>query len=191
MTYAFRCTHACVMLLLSTVLLEVFAVLALIDGVYIHLIRLGLPSRPRSWMEHVWHTFSALLFLPIVLTVFLAPTAGIVLWTGVALVAALYWVEFHDVRAERESRADLGGLSRFELTLHVVLILTRTVAVILALASRPVEAWSSFSTPVIGAHPDWVTLLVAPLIPGALLIAAVHVYYAWRYRPTGCCALAA
>jgi hypothetical protein len=179
------------MIALSTVLLLVFAVLAAIDGIYIHLIRLKLPSRPRSWMEHVWHTFSALLFLPIVLTIFLAPTAGVVLWTGVALVVALYWVEIRDVRAERESRADLGGLSRFELTLHVILILSRTAAVVLALTSRPIEAWSSFSTPVIGAHPGWVTLLVGQLVPGSLLIAAVHVYYAWRYRPAGCCALAA
>lgn len=133
----------------------------------------------------------ALLFVPIVLTVFLVPTAGVVLWSGVALVAALYWIEIRDVRAERDSRADLGGLSRNELTLHVVLVVTRTLAVALALLSRPAEARSSFGTPVMGAHPLWISWLVSLLIPGAPLTAAMHVYYAWRYRPTGCCALAA
>jgi hypothetical protein len=179
------------MVALSTALLLLFAVLAAVDGIYIHLIRLKLPSRPQSWMEHVWHTLSAILFIPILLTVFLAPTAGLALWTGVALVALLYWIEVRDVRAEKESRADIGGMSRGELTLHVVLVVSRTLAVALALAARPLEAWSLGAPPVIGAHPAWITFVVGLLIPGALATAAVHVLSAWRYKPAGCCALAA
>ena len=179
------------MVALSTALLLLFALLAAVDGIYIHLIRLKLPSRPQSWMEHVWHTLSAILFVPIVLTVFLAPTAGVALWTGVALVALLYWIEVRDVRAEKESRADIGGMSRGELMLHVVLVVTRTLAVALALAARPLEAWSLTAPPVIGSHPSWITLAVGLLIPGALATAAIHVNQAWRYRPAGCCAVAA
>jgi hypothetical protein len=179
------------MLVLSTALLLVFAVLAAVDGIYIHLFRLRLPSRPQSWMEHVWHTFSALLFLPMLLTIFLAPTGGLVLWLGVALVALLYWVEIRDVRAETASRADLGGLSRFELGLHVVLVVTRTLAVVLALVSRPLAAWSPLANASFGSHPAWITNAVVLLLPGAFAAAVVHVYYAWKHRPTGCCAVAA
>ena len=176
---------------LSTALLVVFAVLAAIDGIYIHLVQLRLPSRPQSWMEHAWHTLSAWLFVPIVLTVFYAPTSGLVLWLGALLVGLLYWVEVRDVRAEGASRADLGGLSRFELGLHVVLIATRTVAVALAFASRPVEAWSPLASASFGAHPPWITTVVGGLVPGAIAVALVHLYFAWRHRPAGCCAVPA
>jgi hypothetical protein len=114
-----------------------------------------------------------------------------VLWLGVAFVALLYWVEIHDVRSETASRADLGGLSRFELGLHVVLVVTRTVAVALALASRPAAAWSPLAQASFGAHPVWITNVVALLVPGAFVTAMVHLYYAWKHRPAGCCAVAA
>ncbi len=176
------------MLALSTALLVVFAVLAAIDGVYIHLVQLRLPSRPQSWMEHVWHSLSAVLFVPILLTIYLAPTSGLVLWLGIALLVLLHWGEVRDVQAERASRADLGGLARSELALHVVLVVTRTLSVVLALASRPAAAWSPFAEASLGAHPAWITSTVGMLVPGAAAVALVHVYLAWKHRPVGCCA---
>jgi hypothetical protein len=180
-----------VVLTVSTALLVVFAVLAAVDGIYIHLVRLRLPSRPQSWMEHVWHSISALLFVPILLTIHLAPTSGLVLWLGVALIAVLYWVEVRDLREERASRADLGGLSRRELALHVVLVVSRSLSVVLALASRPAAAWSPFAGTSLAAHPAWITNTVGVLVPSAAAVALVHVYFAWKHRPAGCCALEA
>jgi len=50
----------------SVVFLMAFGVLAAIDGVYLHLWRLRLPARPSSYVEHLWHTASAVLFVPVV-----------------------------------------------------------------------------------------------------------------------------
>jgi hypothetical protein len=167
----------------STLLLAVFSILAAIDGVLVHLVWLRLHTRQRSWMEHVWHTFSSVLFVPIVVTVFLLPTGGPMLWVGVALLALLYVVEVLDVQSERGSRGDLGGVSRGELALHVGSMATRTLATVMALASRPLEAWSLSSPPVLGAYPVWVGSVVGAMVPGAILVAGVHVWLAWRHRP--------
>jgi hypothetical protein len=167
----------------STVLLALFSLFAAADGVLVHLVWLKLHARERSWMEHVWHTFSAVLFVPIVVTVFLLPTGGAMLWVGVSLIALLYVVEVFDVISERASRSDLGGVSRGELALHVAAMATRTLATILALASRPLEAWSLSSPPVLGAYPVWIGSVVGAMVPGAILVAAAHVVLAWRYRP--------
>lgn len=171
------------MVTVSTILLALFALFAAVDGVLVHLVWLRLHARERSWVEHVWHTFSAVLFVPVVVTVFLLPTGGAMLWVGVALLALLYIVEAIDIQSEQASRADLGGVSRGELGLHIASIATRTVATILALASRPIEAWSLSSPPVLGAYPAWVGSVVGSLVPGAILVAALHVWLAWRHRP--------
>ncbi len=167
----------------STILLALFSLFAAIDGVLVHIVWLRLHARPRSWMEHMWHTFSAVLFVPIVVTVFLLPTGGAMLWAGVSLIVLLYVVEVLDVVAERTSRSDLGGVSRGELALHVAAMATRTLATILALASRPIGAWSLSSPPVLGAYPTWVGSVVGAMVPGAVLVAALHLLLAWRHRP--------
>lgn len=172
------------MITAATFLLLGFAVLAAVDGIYLHLWKLRLHTRPASWLEHLLHTASAVVFVPILLTLFLAPTAGPVLWSALALLVLLHAIEVLDVRVERASRAELGGLSRGELALHVVLVGTRSLAVLLTLASRPLAAWSPFAPPTLGEHPAWVGAVVGVgLVPGAVAVAAIHLVTAWRHRP--------
>jgi hypothetical protein len=167
----------------ATVLLLIFAGLSLVDGLYIHLWRLRLHARPESYREHLWHTARAILFSPIVLLLFAAPTAGAVLWIGIALFAVDQVVELLDVVEERPSRASIGGLSSLEYAVHVVLITLRVAAVALVLASRPAAAWGLDAPGVLGAHPGTITAAVTQLVPGAVLAAGLHVWLAWRHRP--------
>jgi hypothetical protein len=167
----------------STILLAGFVVLSMVDGLYIHLWRLRLHARPGSYREHLWHTARAILFAPAVMLVFAAPTAGLALWIGVALLAVDQIVEMLDVLAERASRASLGGLASAEYAVHVALVTLRAAAVALALASRPAGAWSLDAAPAIAAYPDWITTLVHQLVPGAVAAAGLHVWLAWRHRP--------
>jgi hypothetical protein len=173
--------------LAATLLLVVFVTLAAVDGIYVHLLRLRLHARPQSWLEHLWHTASAVLFLPAVAAIFLAPTGGALLFAGIGSFAAIHAVEVLDVKVERSSRADIGGLSRAELSVHVALVVVRTLAIALSLAARPVAAWSLDAPWIVGSHTMVVTALVAALIPGAIAAAAVHVWLAWRHRPEVCC----
>jgi hypothetical protein len=167
----------------STILLFLFVVLSMVDGLYIHLWRLRLHARPESYREHLWHTGRAVLFTPAVMLVFATPTAGLALWIGVALFALDEIVEMLDVLAERASRASLGGLSSAEYAVHVVLITLRAAAVALALGARPAGAWSLNATTV-DAYPDVIATPVHQLVPGAVAAAALHIWLAWRHRPT-------
>jgi hypothetical protein len=171
------------MQIVLSLLLAVFALLSLIDGVYLHLVKYRLHSRPESWREHVFHTIRAILFLPIVLALMAVPSAGLLLWTGVLFVLVDQAVELLDMMSEKDSRAGIGGLSSFEYVLHVVLTTVRASAIVLSLAMRPAEAWLLDAPNVMGAHGAWLTLLVRQLVPGAVVVALVHLWLAVRYRP--------
>ncbi|NVI96985.1 hypothetical protein HV824_02455 [Myxococcus sp. AM009] len=165
------------LVLASTVLLLAFVHLSVVDGVYLHLWRYRLHAREESRHEHWLHTARAVLFPPILATLFLAPPRGVVLWFGLALVALDQVVELFDTFSERDSRAALGGLSSFEYSLHVVLTTLRVGALALALAAVPPEAWSPWAPSVPGqAHPAFVRAAVEFLLPGAIVAAVVHLW---------------
>ncbi|WP_141619443.1 hypothetical protein [Myxococcus sp. AB036A] len=176
------------LVLASTILLLLFALASAVDGVYLHLWRYRLHARPESQREHWLHTARALLFPPILATLFLAPPQGAVLWVGLALVATDQVVELFDTFSERDSRAGIGGLSSFEYSLHVVLTTLRVGALALALAAIPREAWDLWSTggPA-REHPELVRSAVEFLLPGAILAAAIHVWLGCRWAATPVC----
>jgi hypothetical protein len=171
------------LVLLAVACLLLFAALAAIDGVYIHLCALRLHARPDSYGEHLWHTASALLFVPFV-ALFLAPrsTSGM-LWLGLAVLAAIHVVEVLDVRAERESRRALGGLSRVELGIHVAALGTRTLGVAAVLALRPLDAWMPGAEGPAASLPVALSSVGTVLLPGAIAIAMLHLVLAIRHCP--------
>jgi hypothetical protein len=171
----------------AVVALQVFVVLSTIDGLYIHLWRLRLHRRPESYQEHLWHTVRALLFAPVVGILFAIPSAGLLLWVGVALAFADQVAGVCDAWSERDSRRTLEGLGRGEYVLHVVLVAVHATALVLVLAARPSEAWSLAASSTLGEWPA-VDLLVGGPLVGGIVVAALHVALAWRHRPeAGCC----
>lgn len=170
----------------STSLLVVFALFAAVDGLYLHLWRYRLHERQESQREHWLHTVRGLLFPGILATLFLAPPRGGVLWLGLALVALDQAVELWDMLSERDSRASLGGLSSFEYALHVLLTTVRVAAITLALAAVPAEGWLLGAPPVPG-HPAAVRAVVEGLLPGALVLAGLHVLLGCRGATAGAC----
>lgn len=167
----------------ATVLLLIFATLAPIDGVYIHLVRLKLHTRPESWYEHVWHTLRAVLFVPATYALFGVVSGGALLWTGIALAVIDQAVEIVDMASEKESRASVGGLNSFEYILHGILTLLRSAAIALSLAARPASAFSLSAPNVVAQLDEPYGWLVRQLYPGAMLLAIVHLWLAYRYRP--------
>ena len=167
----------------SSLILLAFAVLSAVDGIYLHLIRYRLHANPSSYREHLFHTVRAVLFAPILVTLFTSVTGGALLWLGVALVLADQIAELLDMWSERDSRAPSGGLSSLEYTLHVALTTLRSAAIVLALAARPAVAWALDAPPVLAPLPGPLPLLVAQLVPGALLVAVLHIWLAVKHRP--------
>jgi hypothetical protein len=167
--------------MLTAALLLLFAAVAALDGVWIHLCQLQLHARPASWVEHVWHTVSAVLFVPIVAILFVRPSGGALLWLAMALLLATHVVEVLDVRAERESRRDLGGLSRFELGVHVAAVASRTAAILALLVQRPAAIW--WSDRAATELPAAVVSAGEMVLGGSVLVATLHVVLAVLYCP--------
>lgn len=166
--------------LAAALVLAAFTALAAIDGIYLHLVRYRLHARPETRREHALHTARAMLFGPIALVLFALPSAGALLWLGVGLAAADTVVELWDVFVEPDSRRELGGLSRGEYVLHVALTILRTAAIALALAARPAEAWAWDAPSMLTGLSSLGATIAANLVPGALVMAAVHVWLAVR-----------
>jgi hypothetical protein len=167
----------------SIVLLLVFAALAPLDGLYLHLWRYRLHTRAESRHEHALHTARALLFPVILVLVYGGRSSGWPLVLGAALIAVDVSVQAADMWVEPASRADLGGLSSFESVLHGILITIGSASLALMLGSRPASAWSLAVAPTLGpSHGPFAEWAVEMLLPGAVLIAGLHVYL-WL-RPT-------
>jgi len=167
----------------ASVALLAFVAVSAIDGIYIHLVRLRLHARPESWREHVLHTARAILFIPVLLTLFGVVSGGALLWVGIGAVAMDQFVELLDMLSEKDSRAAIGGLSSFEYVVHVSLTTLRSAAIALSLAARPVSAFSLSAPLVLGELDGPWKWLVGQLVPGAIVIALLHVWLALRHFP--------
>lgn len=168
----------------ACVLIELFALVAMADGVYYHLYKFRLFARPESIREHFTHTVHALLFGPIVLLLFAANYGGSLLWLAVGIIAVDFFNEGWDILIEKDSRASLGGLPPLEYLIHAVAITLRTGAIALVLSAKPATAWS-LSSPVVlpAAYPEIATITAWLVIPGAALFGVLHLWLlAPRYR---------
>jgi hypothetical protein len=161
----------------ATICLILFTLLGSVDGIYFHLWKYRLYARAGSLWEHKLHTIRALLFIPMVWLLFVNNYGGLLLWSGLLVVAADLVVEMMDVLCERESRASTDGLSTGEYATHVAATSLRVTAIALILAAKPISAWS-LSAPLVIAqsYPAWVGWLAVNLLPGAVIGVGLHLW---------------
>lgn len=158
----------------ATILLCVYAAIAFIDGIIIHLCALGLHATPETRGEHALHSVRAALFAAALPLLFVFEVSGWLLWLGVGLILIDFGIGFWDAWIERDARAKMGGLGRAEYVVHVAASVIHGAMASLAIASRPIEAWSADAAPILGgflAHGEFVKMWV---LPGAVMIAIAH-----------------
>lgn len=156
----------------------IFVVLSFVDGVYLHLIKLKIQENFDSKREHLTHTLRAILFIPITFMIFYWNLSGAWLWLAIGMVLTDLIIEGIDVLEERRSREKIGGLSSGEYFLHVMLITSRVAAISLALASKPIEAWST--NVYFSPYPETMKFIISQLIPGAVIIAILHIVLIYK-----------
>lgn len=105
--------------LLSSVLLLLFSLLALFDGVFLHIIKYRLYAISESKFEHFTHTLRALLFVGILSTVYLNIENNTLFKLGVIFIALDLITLFIDAFVEKDSRMFMGGLPRWEYIIHL------------------------------------------------------------------------
>jgi hypothetical protein len=168
----------------AVAMLVPLALLAAIDGLWIHLWRLRLHARPECAREHRLHTARSVLFPGLLVLLYGRASTGPLLWLALGLAALDTVLEAWDTFEEPRSRETLGGLSRAEALLHVVLVTLRSASLALVLVAQPAGAWSLTAGVPAAPIPAWQTLLVfQALLPGAVAVALLHVALALGFAP--------
>lgn len=165
-------------LLISSILLVAFAILALIDGFYLHIFKYQLFNHTESKFEHLTHTLRSILFPLIVYFLFVKQNCITSFYLGLLFVTFDIIVLVVDAYVEKDSRIFMGGLPRWEYILHLFVngFHFSSIAVFLALKLtftnngiviiQDLSPFTNFKL---------FYFLVVNLLPGAVILAVVHI----------------
>jgi hypothetical protein len=162
------------LVILGFAFLNLFMLLGAVDLFYFHLWKYQLHTRPESRYEHKLHMAFAFLMVPIALFLYYQNLGGLGLWAAGWFVAAALIIELDDVFSEDDSRASLGGLSRGEYLIHVVLTILKVASFALLVASKPAEAWSLSSPTVLGEYGFVAEMTTLQVMVGSGLVGLLH-----------------
>lgn len=169
------------LILAAGALLVLFSAIGTFDGLYYHLFKFELHRRPEAAWEQKLHTLRAFLFVPIGVLLYAGNFGGVLLWVASAFIAVDFVVELLDVAAEKQSRRNIGGISSGEYMVHIAGTTVRIASIALALAAKPLSAWS-LEAPMLlsGSYPGWLTTF-AVAYSAAMLLGGVLYLLLARY----------
>lgn len=159
---------------LSILFLVLFMILAIYDGLYLHLWKFELFNRKESEMEHKVHTLRALLFPVIVYYLFI--NASIIgFYMGIALFIFDLLVLSLDAYFEKDSREFMDGLPRWEYIIHLFANSFHFASFVLIIISRGNEIILNSSTPN-NELSALIYMVGKNIIPGAILMGLIHLF---------------
>ena len=165
-------------IIITTVLLILFSILALYDGFYLHIFKYKLHNHPESKTEHYIHTIRAISFPAILYFLFLKQDCTISFLIGLIIVFLDILVMSIDAFMEKDSREFMGGLPRWEYILHLFVngLHFASIALFLSLKLR-YENKNIVINPNIYQYQNFelFNVVIINLIPGAIIIGTIHV----------------
>jgi hypothetical protein len=170
--------------LILIVLLGLFGVLAVVDGFYLHIFKYQLHNQKESKFEHLTHTIRAVLFPLIVYFLFIVQGSVACFYFGVFLVLVDLLVLGVDAFSEKESRAFMGGLPQWEYILHLFVngFHFSSIAVFLSLKLHITSLGIELVPDLSGLmYFESFQVLSVNLVPGAILLAVIHVITSFDY----------
>jgi hypothetical protein len=165
-------------ILITTILLVLFAILAVIDGFYLHIFKYKLHLQKDSKFEHLTHTIRAIIFPAIVYTLFIKQNSFSLFYVGIALILMDIFVLGIDAFVEKDSRAFMGGLPRWEYILHLFVngfhfaSLSVFFAIKLDFTAEGIKFVPDISQ---YAYYDIFYFVSINIMPGAILLGLIHV----------------
>lgn len=162
--------------LIAAILLIAFALLGLIDGIYLHLIKYRLFQHSSSKKEHFVHAIRSLLFPLIVYFLFVNQAKwSFFLGLGFTLIDIL--VLGFDAYMEKDSREFMGGLPRWEYILHLFANSFHFAAIAVFLAMKLDFQQDAFALRLdfegISAY-EIFQFVAKNIIPGAIMTTGLH-----------------
>lgn len=163
--------------LIMIVLLSLFAMLGMYDGFYLHIFKYELYAHQESRNEHLIHTIRGILFPIILYSCYIATSPGW-FYFGMLILLIDVIITIIDAYMEKDSRTFMGGLPRWEYIIHLLVngfhfASIAVFAVIkVKMTSTGITLVDNFDSVGNYAMFQW---LVENLIPGAILMAALHI----------------
>lgn len=151
-------------------------ILASYDGAYLHLWKYELFNQSESRFEHKTHTMRAILF-PLIVWLLFIETSIVGFFIGLTLVTLDLIVLGIDAYSEKESRAFMGGLPKWEYILHLFANSFHFAAIVLIIATRIEigELGVNYSTAFLSnSNFETVQLIAVNILPGAIILGIVH-----------------
>lgn len=164
--------------LISTILLLVFSLLAIIDGFYLHIFKYQLFNHKESKFEHLTHTVRAIIFPLISYFLFITQNCLTSFYIGVLFVVIDVIVLGVDAFVEKDSRSFMGGLPRWEYILHLFVngFHFASIAIFFAMKLTFTENGIDIVQDLSNLENFGMFYFVAVnLLPGAVLLALLHI----------------
>ncbi|HSH66807.1 MAG TPA: hypothetical protein VLB84_13675 [Bacteroidia bacterium] len=164
--------------LISTILLLAFALLAIIDGFYLHIFKYQLFNHKESKFEHLTHTVRAIIFPLIAYFLFIPQNCLTSFYIGVLFIVIDVIVLGVDAFVEKDSRSFMNGLPRWEYILHLFVngFHFASIAVFLAMKLTFTENGIDIVQDLSNLENFGMFYFVAVnLLPGAFLLALLHI----------------
>lgn len=155
--------------------LTAFMILATYDGLYLHLWKFELFRVEESKFEHKTHTIRAILF-PVIVWLLFLNTDSISFWIGIFFVVADLIVLGMDAYSEKDSRAFMGGLPRWEYIVHLFANGFHFAAIALILSIQIVGYTSGEEVVTSEFSKELLQFAAENSIPGSILLAFLHVF---------------
>ncbi len=164
--------------IISSILVILFALLALYDGFYLHIFKYQLHNQLESKKEHLTHTVRAILFPAIMYFLFLKQDCNTSFYIGITLVIIDIIILGMDAFMETDSRKFMGGLPRWEYILHLFVngFHFASIAVFLTMKLK-ISTTGVVIVPNFYEYTNFKTFqfIIYNLLPGAIIIAIIHI----------------
>lgn len=151
-----------------------FMILATYDGLYLHLWKFELFRMEESKFEHKTHTIRAILF-PVIIWLLFLHTDSISFSIGIFFVVADLIVLGMDAYSEKDSRAFMGGLPRWEYIVHLFANGFHFAAIALIVSIRIVGDTSGEGVVTSDFSKELLQFVAENTLPGSILLAFLHV----------------
>ena len=164
--------------IISSILITLFALLAVYDGFYLHIFKYKLHNNSESRFEHLTHTIRAILFPLILYFLFIKPDCNTSFFIGITIVVLDIIVLGIDAFSETNSRKFMGGLPKWEYILHLFVngFHFASIAVFLVIKIKLINNEFIIVQNFNGIENHSIFIfIVKNLIPGAILIAFIHI----------------
>lgn len=164
--------------IISSVLLISYSLLAVYDGVYLHLYKYRLYQHKESRFEHLTHTIRAFLFAGILISLFINIENNNLFLFGCILIVADITTLLIDAYVEKDSRQFMGGLPRWEYIIHLLVNGFHFAAIAVFLVIKLNFDSTSLTLVQNFQHIesyDTFRFIAINLLPGASIISLLHV----------------